>query len=176
MNGSASAAVPFGERQQWFAVHTRAKHEKRIASDLGMKGITALVPTVREIRRWTDRRKVLDVALFSCYAFVQAALSEQVYLSVLQTPGVLRWVSFNGQQCPIPDAQIDAVRQFASMPACSPYPFLKTGDRVCIRGGCLEGLECTLVSEPGGRKLVLSIESLQRSICIAAEGYEVEPL
>jgi hypothetical protein len=60
--------------------------------------------------------------------------------------------------------------------ACSPYPFLKSGDRVRIRGGCLEGVECVLVSDPGERKLVVSIEPLQRSISIAADGYELEPL
>lgn len=170
-------AAPAAGRPQWFAVQTRAKHEKKIASELSMKGVTAFVPTVREIRRWTDRRKVIDAALFSCYAFVQAVLSEQLHLRVLQVPGVLRWISFNGRPSPIPDAQIEAVRQIVNNSlACSPYPFLKSGDRVRIRGGCLEGVECVLVSEPGERKLVVSIEPLQRSISIAAAGYELEPL
>jgi len=165
------------EGQPWFAIQTRAKHEKKIASELNRCGVTAFVPTQRETRRWSDRKKTLEVALFSCYAFVQAELNEKVYLRVLQTPGVLRWVCFNGRPSQIPHAQIEAVRQIVgnSVP-CSPYQFLKAGDRVRVRGGCLEGLECVLVSEPDGRKLVLSIEPLQRSISIAADGYELEPL
>jgi transcription antitermination factor NusG len=171
------AAMLAAERPQWFAIQTRAKHEKKIASELSMRGVTAFVPTMREIRRWSDRRKVIDAALFSCYAFVQAALSGELYLRVLQVPGVLRWVSFNGQPTSIPDAQIEAVRQIVNNSvACSPYPFLKAGDRVRIRGGCLEGVECVLVSDPSERRLVVSIESLQRSISIAADGYDLEPL
>lgn len=163
--------------QPWFAIQTRAKHEKKIASELNLRGVTAFVPTQRETRHWSDRKKVLEVALFSCYAFVQAEMNEKLYLRVLQIPGVLRWVRFNGCPSQIPHAQIEAVRQIvANSVPCSPYQFLKAGDRVRVRGGCLEGLECVLVSEPDGRKLVLSIEPLQRSISIAADGYELEPL
>jgi transcription termination/antitermination protein NusG len=163
--------------RQWFAVHTRAKHEIKVASELERKGVTAFVPTVRQVRQWTDRRKVLNSALFSCYAFVHTTASPQIRYSVLQTPGVLRWVSFGGSPCAIPSAQIEAIQRLLdSRVGCTLYPFLKAGQRVRIRGGCLEGLECILVSEPTDRKLVISIEPIQRSLCISAEDYALEPV
>ena len=177
MPTTATSPAPFEEPQHWFAIQTHAKHEKKIASELTLRGVTTFVPTVRETRRWSDRRKVIDVALFSCYAFVRATLCAKVYHSVLQVPGVFRWVSMHGEPCCIPDEQIDAVRQIINGPVgCSPYPFLKAGSRVRIRGGCLTGLECVLVSDPGERKLVFCIDALQRSICITAEGYDLEPV
>jgi transcription antitermination factor NusG len=162
---------------QWFAVHTRAKHEKKVASELERKGVTAFVPTVRQVRQWSDRKKVLDSALFSCYAFVHTTTTPQIHYSVLQTPGVLRWVSFGGNPCAIPNAQIEAIKRLLdSRVGCTLYPFLKAGQRVRIRGGCLEGLECILVSEPTDRKLVISIEPIQRSLCISADDYSLEPV
>jgi hypothetical protein len=59
---------------------------------------------------------------------------------------------------------------------CTVHPFLKAGQRVRIRGGCLEGLECILLSEPGDRKLIVSIENIERSICISACDYDLQPI
>jgi hypothetical protein len=44
---------------------------------------------------------------------------------------------------------------------------------VRIRGGCLHGVEGLLTQREKG-KLVISIESIQRSLAIEIQGYEVE--
>ena len=53
------------------------------------------------------------------------------------------------------------------------HPFVHSGQRVRIRGGCLQGLEGVLVQHEEG-KLVISIESIQRSLAIEIKGYELE--
>jgi hypothetical protein len=50
---------------------------------------------------------------------------------------------------------------------------LKVGQAVRIRGGCLDGIE-GILEQSGDRNLVISIASIQRSISIAIEGYELE--
>jgi hypothetical protein len=52
-------------------------------------------------------------------------------------------------------------------------PFVHAGQRVRIRGGCLHGLEGVLVKHEKG-KLLISIESIQRSLAIEVQGYELE--
>ena len=174
----ASAAHPGIQprtTKQWFAVHTHSKHENKIAEELAEHGISVFFPTTLEVRQWSDRRKVLQVPLFSCYLFVQVSLSEDVYRRVLSAPGVLRWLTQNGTPCEIPAEDIEAVRRIVTSGIPSaPYPFLKSGDRVRVHGGCLEGLTGILVSEPTGKKLVLTIEQLQRSICISGDCYSFE--
>jgi transcription antitermination factor NusG len=162
---------------QWFAIHTRAKHEKKVAFELERRGVSAFVPFVAQVRQWSDRNKVLQSALFSCYAFVHTYSASAIYQSVLQIPGVLRWVTFGRSPAAIPNPQIEAVKRVVEARVnCAMHPFLKAGQQVRIRGGCLEGLECILLSEPGDRKLVLSIEHIERSICISASGYLLEPI
>jgi hypothetical protein len=52
-------------------------------------------------------------------------------------------------------------------------PFLTAGQRVRIRGGCLDGLE-GILKENDASHLVISIESIQRSVAVQIEGYELE--
>ena len=82
-----------------------------------------------------------------------------------------------GEPLSIPDEQIDNVRELlAKNIRCAAHPFLKVGQRVRIRGGSLEGLEGILVCHNGDRKLVISVNTIERSISIRIEGYDLEVL
>src|SRR6185437_7101964 len=83
----------------WFAAYTHARHEKKVAQQLEQRGIENFLPLFRSVRRWKDRRKELDLVLFPGYVFVRLALREK--LRVLQLPGVLSFVTFNGQPTPL---------------------------------------------------------------------------
>ncbi len=56
-----------------------------------------LLPTFPSVRKWKDRRKVLDLPLFPGYVFVRIALERR--LNVLMVPGVVRLVGFG--DCPV---------------------------------------------------------------------------
>jgi len=160
---------------QWYAVHTRAKHERKVATQLSNKGITAFVPTVKERHRWSDRHKVVEVPLFLCYVFVQVCAWRQVHHQIATTPGLLHWVGVYGEPTAIPDSQIEAVRcMLANDLAVSPFPFLKLGQRVRVRGGCLDGVEGILVGKDKNSRLVLSLDLIQQSLSVTVEGYEFE--
>jgi hypothetical protein len=57
----------------------------------------------------------------------------------------------------------------------SVYPFLNIGQRVRIRGGSMDGVEGILVARDRDRKLVVSIDAIQRSMAVQIEGYDLEP-
>ncbi|MGO9125599.1 MAG: UpxY family transcription antiterminator [Terriglobales bacterium] len=166
------AAVP-----NWYAVHTRARHEKVVAQRLQESGVMTFLPLVTEIRRWSDRKKSVEFPLFGCYVFVRLASTSEERLRVLRIDSVLNFVGIRGQGTPIPEQQIDAVRTLIDeqLP-WSTHPFLKIGQRVRIRSGALNGLEGILVSRNGDRTLVLSVDAIQRSLAVRIEGYDVEPL
>jgi len=162
--------------EEWFAVQTRARHEKVIAQRLRDKGVVSFLPLVREVRNWSDRRKLIELPLFSCYVFAKLAPMSRDRLRVLQVDGVLSFVG-PGFGTPIPETQIDAVRKLVEeeLPFCS-HPFLKIGQRVRIRSGALDGVEGILVARSGERTLVVSIDAIQRSLSVRIEGYAVEPV
>ena len=178
-NPGALAADREPERDdpRWYAVHTRARHEKMVAERLQELGFTTFLPLVKETRRWSDRKKVIELPLFGCYVFVRFAASNQKRLRVCQTDGVLQIVGVKGQGVAIPDEQVEAVRAVLSGSlAWSNHPFLKIGQRVRICGGALEGVEGVLTSRNGDKTLIISVDAIQRSIAVSVEGYRVEPI
>lgn len=165
-----------GDLSHWYAVHTRSRHEKVVATRLEEQGISAFVPTRTEMRRWSDRRKLLEFPLFSCYAFVNLPWRPELRAKVIRTDGVLGFVSFGNGAVPIPDVEIENLRTvLAGMVPYTPYPFLNIGQRVRIRGGALDGVEGMLLARNGNNTLVISVEPIRRSLAISIDGYSVEP-
>jgi len=178
---TAQPSVPFIESTPeyacWYAIQTRCRFEKKAATQLENKEIEVFLPLVKQVHRWSDRRQIIEAPLFPGYGFVRLANSPACQLRVLQTVGVIGFVMSNGGPVPIPEQQIDDVRLLlANEIACKAYPFLKAGQRVRIRGGCLDGLEGILISENKDHSLVISIESIQRSLAIRIDGYDVQAI
>jgi len=166
------------EPANWYAVQTRARNEKAISERLQEQGLTTFLPLVTEIRRWSDRKKKVELPLFSCYLFVKLVAGDNdERMRVYRTNGVFRIVSMRGELIPVPDEQIEALRAVVTQQVpWTEHPFLKIGQRVRIRGGSLEGVEGVLLSRNGDRTLIISVDAIQRSLAVRVEGYDVEAL
>ena len=172
-----SPSVTVTSERHWYAVQTRARHEKKVTVQLENEGIDTFLPSVTQTHRWSDRHKKVQVPLFTCYTFLRAVDCRSVRGLVLQTPGVVDLVGVRGQPLPIPDKEIqDLQTLLAHNLTCVLYPFLRVGQRVRIRGGCLEGVEGILVALNGDRRLIVSIELIRRSMAVSIEDYDVEPV
>jgi transcription antitermination factor NusG len=168
--------TPEYHEESWYALHIRPKHEKRVAEELKTKRIEAYVPIVSQLHRWSDRRKTVQVPLFPCYGFVRTALKSDARLLILRTWGVLGLVGPRNQAAPIPDSEINAVQALlTSQLSFTPHPFLTVGQRVRVCSGPLKGTEGILLRN-GERRLVISVESIERSLSISVEPYDVEPV
>ncbi len=71
-----SSPVPVAEvaQSKWYAVQTRARHEKVVAERLQEQGLTAFLPLIATVHRWSDRQKKVELPLFSCYESGASAL------------------------------------------------------------------------------------------------------
>jgi transcription antitermination factor NusG len=174
-NTASPAPGIAGDGSKWFAIHTIARHEKRVAQQLQETGVFTFLPLMQQTRQWSDRRVKVEVPLFSCYAFVRMIRTAEERLKVLRTQGVLGFVGSDRMGTSIPNEEIEnlqtAIREKIAFAA---HPFLTVGKRVRIRGGSLDGMEGVLVGQAGDKRLVVSVELLQRSVSIRVEGYDVE--
>jgi len=160
--------------RQWFAVQIRYRFEKKAMAELACKDCEVYLPLLTQHRAWSDRRKTIAVPLFPGYAFVHIDRSQQARRSVLETGGLIGFVSFGGNVMTVPQKQIEDLQLLLQQNApFSLHPFVRAGQRVRVRGGCLHGLEGLLMQNEKG-KLVISIESIQRSLAIEIQGYELE--
>lgn len=161
----------------WFAVHTRSKCEKKVTSQLDDLQIKCFLPIVKEIRTWSDRRKIIDQPLFPGYVFVRIPSEDRVRVSVLRTSGVVGFVGVQGQGIPIPDLEIENIQTLLSSKIpFEPYPFLCVGQKVRIRGGFLDGIEGILAAKNSDRSVVISIDLIQRSLAVQVSGFDLEPI
>lgn len=116
----------------------------------------------------------LQLPLFPGYLFVQIASVDR--LRVLQVPGVVRIVGFNGQLTALPDQEIESLKKgLASGIQAEPHPFLTTGRRVRVNRGPFEGMQGILLRRKGKQRLVLSVELIMRSLVINVDIADVEP-
>jgi transcription antitermination factor NusG len=158
----------------WYVVQTRYRSETRIAAQLQTKGIETFLPVLNETHRWSDRQKIVSLPLFAGYVFVRLHLSAPARARVLRTEGVMGFVNAHCDASPVPSRQIEDLRRLlAQKLPCALRAFLQVGQRVRIRGGCLDGLEGVL-AESSQKTLVISIECIQRSLAVTIEGYELE--
>jgi transcription antitermination factor NusG len=161
----------------WYAVTTKSRQEKIVASMLKYLEVANFLPLINEERRWSDRKQMVTMPLFQGYVFVRITTSGELQLRVLKVPGVVDFVRAGSGPLSIPDGEIEDVRAVLSHGVgCSPYPFLKAGDRVRVVRGPLAGIEGTLIRSGSQSKLVISVEMIQRSVSIDVALSSVEPV
>ncbi|MGH9342096.1 MAG: transcription termination/antitermination protein NusG [Acidobacteriota bacterium] len=161
---------------QWYAVHTRSRHEKVTAEQLWQKRIECFLPLHEAVSQWKDRKKRVQFPLFPGYLFVRASIKDSK-LDIVKVPSVVRIIGFNGQAMPIPEDQIQAVKTlvFSKLPL-DPHPFLAEGDRVRIKVGPLRGLEGILVEKKSKFKFVLAVDLIQQAVSCGVDAGHVEKI
>jgi transcription antitermination factor NusG len=173
---SPTVGVPQAPRlENWYAIYTFPRHEKRVAEQVEQRSFPCFLPLYRSVRRWKDRRKELELVLFPGYVFVRMALASK--LLVLQVPGVVRLVSFNGQPAVLPIAEIEGLRtRWSSELKVEPHPYLRVGRRVRVHSGPMQGLEGIIVRRKDCCRIIFSIDLIMRSVAVEVDEADLEAM
>lgn len=163
---------PTAGSHRWYAAYTCTRHEKRVSQQLSERHVENFLPVYRAVRRWKDRRKELQLALFPSYVFVRMDLKDR--LQVLQLPGVVSFVSFQGAPTPLLDREIETLRRGIENPThIAPHPYLKAGRRVLVKSGPFAGTEGILVRRHDGYRVIISIDLLMRSVAVEVDEADI---
>lgn len=161
---------------RWYALQTRSRFEKLVRAELSGKKVEHYLPTFNEVHQWKDRKKVVELPLFSGYVFARFPDEDEARLQVLRTNGVVRILGAGGEMEPIPDWEIDSIRlALASGNQFFLHPFVREGAWVRVRRGALAGVEGRLVRLKSQTRLVLSVELLSRAVATEVDLGDVEP-
>lgn len=158
---------------RWYAVYTCANHEKQVARQLDLRAIECFLPLYERISRWKDRRMKIRLPLFSGYVFVRMVLEEK--LRVLQIPGVVRLVGFNGTPTPLGDEEMETMRNgLTGGVHAEPCPYFSIGSHVRIKSGPLQGLKGVLLKKKNSCHLIISLDLIQRSIAVQVDSADTD--
>ena len=159
----------------WYALRTRSRHEKVVRDQLAHQGIEQLLPTVKRLSQWKDRKKEVEVPLFSGYCFVRFGLDQK--LPVLKTVGVVDIVGSGQRPEPIPDEEIIAIQTLmASVLPDDPHPSLQEGTLVEVIRGPLQGVRGMLLRKDKRHRLVLGVRLIQQAAAVEIDTGDVVPV
>jgi transcription antitermination factor NusG len=179
--GDAAAPSPAAEPAAvpgaagWYALRTRARHEKRVQEQLAAKGIEPFLPLVERWSQWQDRRKLVAFPLFPGYCFARFSPAERV--AVLSVPGVVQILGSRGVPVPVPEAEIAAVRRLVtSTLPYDPHPYLQEGMRVEVTRGPLVGLQGILLRKGARARLVIGVSLIRQGASVELDAYDVRSI
>jgi transcription antitermination factor NusG len=161
------------EERRWFAVFTRSHHEKRVAQYYAERNIEHLLPVSRVERQWSHYRKVtIEMPLFPNYLFVHISRRERT--RAIEVPGALSLVGQNSVPAPLPDIEIESLRESLKLQNCEPHPYLVVGSKVVIKNGVLTGRVGVVLRNKNRCRVVLTIACIMRSFVVEIDAADLD--
>ncbi|WP_180540889.1 transcription termination/antitermination protein NusG [Nevskia soli] len=158
----------------WYAVRVRTKSEVLVSSFFEQRGLESFAPTYELRRKYSDRMKRVEAALFPGYVFCR--FNACASLPVLSTPSVQNIVGFGDGPHPVSDTEIERLRHaVAAGTQLTPTSWLSSGCRVRVRCGPLAGIEGYLINVKNHQhRLVICADLLQKAAAVEVNIDEVE--
>jgi transcriptional antiterminator RfaH len=125
-------------QKKWLVVYTRARWEKKVDQVLKQHGIECYCPVKKVQNQWADRKKIVELPLFTSYVFVRVNLHEQE--KALHIAGVLNYVYYMGKPASVRDGVIEQLKHHLENYKDTEVLSLNglvVGDRVHIKDGLL---------------------------------------
>jgi transcription antitermination factor NusG len=144
---------------QWFALVTRPRAEKKVAERISSKWHTFL-PLQTQWRQWSDRKKKVQSPLIPSFIFVNT--TERELFSIVKEEGVVRVLRFLGKPAIVRDEEIEILKllteNIAEVQEISTIDMID-GEEIEIINGPFAGLKANYVSHQGKYKVIVCIEA-----------------
>ncbi|MFZ5940807.1 MAG: UpxY family transcription antiterminator [Bacteroidota bacterium] len=162
----AKPSSPEANDLHWHAVYTRPRAEKQVWQRLNDQGIEAFLPLRKTLRQWSDRKKLVEIPLFTSYVFVKIDRSD--YDRVLQVPGVVKYIFFEGRAAVIRQREIDNLRILVDSNADveTTWERFEKGEQVVVTAGALKGLSGELISQGNRKRVLVRIDRIDQNLVV----------
>jgi transcription antitermination factor NusG len=168
--GSMQTLATERSTKPWYAVQTRQGSERITSTLLACKGYEVYYP----VRPPADSRQRKESPLFPSYLFCRS--SGDILGLIVSTPGVVRLLGIPGKPEPVPEEEVEGVRRLLAVGRqVGAHYDTQPGTWVRIKKGPLSGVTGQVVGQAANRRLVVSVQLLQRSVSIALEPSWLEP-
>lgn len=165
---SVSAANVTDDRiacsKSWIAIQCRPRSEKKVAELLEKKGVEIYLPIQKQLRKWSDRIKKVDVVIIPMIVFVE---NNSIQISeIIKFPNVIKIFSSPGSKFPavISDEEIYKLKFIlgqSDIPVEYDPSIFKVDDTVRVVRGNLMGLTGkVLESGDGLAELIVNLPLL----------------
>lgn len=131
-----------------------------------MRGYEVYLPLKRELRQWSDRKKMVEVPLINSYIFVRFVENERK--AIYEVNGVVGFVNDMGKPAVISEREMENMRRAVDSKADFEVKqgVLHVGEAVRITSGPLAGVEGHISEIKGDRKLHITISEIGYTLII----------
>lgn len=128
----------------WYVLYTKHRAEKKVAEALEKMEIETYCPIVTEVRQWSDRKKKVNVPLFTSYVFV--FLKEKERKKVFGIPGVVRFLFWLGKPAIVKDVEIKTIKEWLEEANVDKVvvEHFSPGDKITISKGSFKNQEAII--------------------------------
>ena len=161
--------------EHWYAIYTKPRHEKKVFDLLIEKKQETFLPLVKQVRIWKDRKKKVEMPLFSSYLFARFDYKDR--FTILTTYGVVKIINFKGVPAVVPDWQIDALKKMIENPEQVRLEnYIRTGEEVEVILGPFKGMHGSVKTVKGDTRLIVTIDGIQQSVSVVISADSVKKL
>lgn len=164
----------FASNTCWYTFYTAPRAEKKCEDRLLTAGYDVFLPKITVTRFWKTGKKKISLALFSNYLFVNVTNRQRI--EILQIPGILYTVSFNGRPAVVSSGEIDQLKIAQRDPE---HLAIYTDMRPPVRGivqveeGPLQGLCGEVLEHRGDQYIIVRINSIRQSFRVQIDSRKV---
>lgn len=155
----------------WYVIYTKPKWEKRVADQLTQLGVNCYCPLIKTTKQYSDRKKTLEVPLFSNYVFVQLADKDRnlVFLS----RGAIRYLYWLGKHAIVKDKEISTIKEWLTDDAPISISQYNVGETIKVNSGPFLNHDA-VIKEVTNSHYVLILESLGCVLKIKHKAAEIK--
>lgn len=149
----------------WYAIYVRSRHEKKVHQLLLGKGVESSLPLIKTTRKWSDRKKKVEIPLFRGYVFVRIDIGTDK-LNILQTDGVVKFIGILNKPSRIPDEEIHWVHMMVEESDTVQSEKIPVGQKVCVTAGPFKGIEGVVLRSGNQSRLVVVIDTIMHAVSV----------
>jgi len=165
-NDSSESELCKPHVKYWYAIYVRSRYEKKVHQLLFEKGIESSLPLIKTTRKWSDRKKKVEIPLFRGYVFVKIDIGRDK-LNILQTDGVVKFIGIKEYPSRIPDEDIHWVHMMVEESnAVQNEKEIPVGQKVRVIAGPFKGVEGVVMRAGNQSRLVVVIESIMQAVSV----------
>lgn len=156
--------TPDNNERHWYVAYVMSCRERKAAEALGAIGYEHYLPVQREVRQWSDRKKVVERMVLPRMIFIRCTNMERVRV-LKEIPAIYCFMNSKGPYTPVvvPDIQLETFRSMverSGRPVSVVTETFAPGDKVRVKDGPLTGCECELISVSGKKCLAVRLGAI----------------
>jgi len=174
------------QKSRWYVIYCNTGQENKVADLINLRAensglkdfiLDTLVPTQEKIAIKKGERKTVTEKIYQGYLFVNMVLNDQTWPLVRDTQGVINFAGTGREPTPVPDNEVEAIKEFSKQKQSSYKLDIIEGEEVKIISGDFKNFTGTVVGIDRDKgKVKVSVMVFSRETVIELEVTDIVPL